>query len=549
MDNQFAITGPDNGDGTSKKQEESKKRREKKRMSQILYSDNRRQRLNERLRAKLENRKNQEEQSEVKKENNVLSEEDLVTLFDSEDKPKKRKRKKRKNRKKKKKAEKKDVILEENIEQTSSTQPEAVALSNAGELSATANEVGVGADAGTGAGAGGEASLSNVDAALFSRESLKSVISSDSSGAVEAILGGKLDEEEVSLMNSNPSITPSMEKEELARSALRSSLEDNEICHDSKNLDDNGSTAGESTKEGEHLSCGESSTSSRERSTSHEHDEIKEAGETVSNDGEGEEARNLALLRGEDDLEPCEEGEEERSTISPEERGNLTEMILDDEFPWHLYHAEEDTCKSPSAYSLDGNAGFTVVRRKEKRIRKRKVSPPRKKKRRGDRRHNRKTKEKKKEKQSPTKKRSTPMKNSPRSACPIRPVIPITPKNERKPERPHQSHKGDPTLSSPSSPPPGFSPTKVNHIKCHAGIPKLTKPFEQMQAVNAMFMRMPAETIITIPFTPMDNIADGPDMLPMNLDLSYPAVLDCTIPYFVFPAETPIDTVSSPQYS
>jgi len=299
--------------------------------------------------------------------------------------------------------------------------------------------------------------------------------------------------------------------------------------------DDTGSIAGESTnskeQEGEHLSCGESSTSSRERSTSHEHDEIKEAGSTVSNE-EGVSERQ----------------EEERSTISPEERGNLTEMILDDEFPWHLYLTEEDN-SLPSSFSPRDDTGFTVVRRKEKRTRKRKPSPPRKKKRRGERRRNRdrKSKDKKKDKNIPAKKTTTPIKNSPRNACPIRPVIPTTPKEPTPPSP--QTLKKDPTLSTPSIP-PGFGNIGNNHIKCHQGVPSLTKPFEQMQAVNALFMNMPQNVIITIPVT--QAMADGPEIYPMNLDLSYPYVFpnpnECTIPVYVFPNEAPIDTVTH-QYS
>eukprot|EP00492_Amphilonche_elongata_P000732 TRINITY_DN1416_c0_g1_i1.p1 TRINITY_DN1416_c0_g1~~TRINITY_DN1416_c0_g1_i1.p1 ORF type:complete len:245 (-),score=61.48 TRINITY_DN1416_c0_g1_i1:49-783(-) len=85
------------------------------------------------------------------------------------------------------------------------------------------------------------------------------------------------------------------------------------------------------------LSCGESSTSSAERSTS----EHKEAGETVSND------------------EADENHEEERSTISLEERGSLTEMLIDDEFPWHLYQTDdvEDT--------VDPDEGLQSLRRRE----------------------------------------------------------------------------------------------------------------------------------------------------------------------------------------
>lgn len=500
MDNQFAITGPD-GDGTSKKHEESKKRREKKRMSQILYSDNRRQRLNERLRAKLENRKQGDgEKSEIKPENTVLSEEDLVTLFDSEEAPKKRKRKKRKNRKKKKKAEK-EPKLEEIKQQTSITIGETDIVSPE-EIS----EPAIVEEA--------ENTIEETPAELL-KDSLESMIS-ELSASPE--ISGEVEEKKFP-----PPLSLEKEEETLSQE------------EEETKSDDTGSIAGESTnskeQEGEHLSCGESSTSSRDRSTSHEHDEIKEAGSTVSNE-EGVSERQ----------------EEERSTISPEERGNLTEMILDDEFPWHLYLTEEDNSLPSSFSPRDDTTGFTVVRRKEKRIRKRKPSPPRKKKRRGERRRNRdrKLKDKRKDKNISAKKKTTPIKNSPRNACPIRPVIPTTPKEPTPP--PPQILKKDPTLSTPSIP-PGFG-NQGNHIKCHQGTPSLTKPFEQMQAVNALFMNMPQNVIITIPVA--QAMADGPEIYPMNLDLSYPYVFpnpnECTIPVYVFPNEAPIDTVT-PQYS
>lgn len=502
MDQQFAITGPD-GDNPSKKHEESKKRREKKRMSQILYSDNRRQRLNERLRAKLENRKLTDgEKLEIKPENTILSEEDLVTLFDSQQEaPQKRKRKKRKNRKKKKKAEK-ELKFEENEQQTSMTIGEAdiVLSQEESEPAIVEEEV--------------ENVIEETPAELL-KDSFESVIS-DLSASPEI-------DEEVKEKKLPPPLSLEKEEEILSQE------------EEETKSDDTGSIAGESTnskeQEGEHLSCGESSTSSRERSTSHEHDEIKEAGSTVSNE-EGVSERQ----------------EEERSTISPEERGNLTEMILDDEFPWHLYLTEEDN-SLPSSFSPRDDTGFTVVRRKEKRTRKRKPSPPRKKKRRGERRRNRdrKSKDKKKDKNIPAQKTTTPIKNSPRNACPIRPVIPTTPKEPTPPSP--QTLKKDPTLSTPSIP-PGFGNIGNNHIKCHQGVPSLTKPFEQMQAVNALFMNMPQNVIITIPVT--QAMPDGPEIYPMNLDLSYPYVFpnpnECTIPVYVFPNEAPIDTVT-PQYS
>lgn len=452
-DNQFAITGPD-GDGMNKKHDETRKRKEKKRMSQILYSDNRRQRLNERLRAKLENRKHQDEKLETKQANTILSEEDLVTLFDSkEEKPKKRKRKKRKNKKKKKNAE--NIASLDTGSEASSKQMEATA--EAADIVSSPNDT------------------------------EESIIEESVSPKIEVSSTNEYDE----------LLSEGEKKEEDVEKVEESSIEKDEENED-------GSVAGESAK-GEHLSCGESSTSSIERSTS-EHDD-KEAGETVSND------------------EAEEQNEEERSTISPEERGHLTEMVLDDEFPWHLYQTDDDN------FSRDNDDGFTVVKRKEKRPRKRKISPPRKKKRRGQRRHNRRAKEKKKEKEKPAAKSSTPIKNSPRNACPIRPVI----QKLSKPDPPVPPNlKADPTQVP--VPPPGFEMTANSQMN----VPSLTKPFEQIQSVNAVFMKMPHDTIITIPFLPFDGIQEGPDICPMNLDLSYP--LDCTIPYYVFP-EQPIDYV------
>merc|ERR1719483_1392349 len=376
--------------------------------------------LNERLRAKLENRKLTDgEKLEIKPENTILSEEDLVTLFDSQQEaPQKRNRKKRKNRKKKKKAEK-ELKFEENEQQTSMTIGEAdiVLSQEESEPAIVEEEV--------------ENVIEETPAELL-KDSFESVIS-DLSASPEI-------DEEVKEKKLPPPLSLEKEEEILSQE------------EEETKSDDTGSIAGESTnskeQEGGHLSCGESSTSSRERSTSHEHDEIKEAGSTVSNE-EGVSERQ----------------EEERSTISPEERGNLTEMILDDEFPWHLCLTEEDN-SLPSSFSPRDDTGFTVVRRKEKRTRKRKPSPPRKKKRRGERRRNRdrKSKDKKKDKNIPAQKTTTPIKNSPRNACPIRPVIPTTPKEPTPP--PPQTLKKDPTLSTPSIP-PGFGNIGNNHIKCH----------------------------------------------------------------------------------
>jgi len=440
QDNQFAITGPD-GDGMNKKQDESRKRKEKKRMSQILYSDNRRQRLNERLRAKLENRKTQDDKLEIKQSNSILSEEDLVTLFDSKDKPKKRKRKKRK--KKKKKAENKDASLDTSNEASNKEMEE----------------------------------ITTEAADIISNQSIdeESLLEDSESPKIELSSANELDE----LLSEGEKKEEDIEKVE-------------ETSTDKEEIED-GSVAEESAK-GEHLSCGESSTSSIERSTS-EHDD-KEAGETVSND------------------EAEEQNEEERSTISPEERGHLTEMVLDDEFPWHLYQTDEDN------FSRDPDEGFTVVKRKEKRQRKPKISPRKKKRRCNKRNHRR--KEKKKE--QPTTK-TTLIKNSPRKACPIRPVI----QKISKPEPPIPPNlKADPTLAP--VPPPGFET-----INSQINVPSLTKPFEQIQSVNAVFMKMPLGTIITIPFLPFDGLQEVPDVCPMHLDLSYP--LDCTIPYYVFPEQ------------
>lgn len=492
-DNQFAITGPD-GEGKRGKEEE-RKRREKKRLSQILYSDNRRQRLNERLRAKLENRKTKDEKFETQQENNILSEEDLLTLFDSEDKPKKRKRKKRKN-KKKKKGENKDEDCK-------------------------AEE----AEGSRGAGAGASESCSPREALNESLESVVSELSEVDDLLSESFAKSPVEDKDVIsvfVLEKDAENQADVEVEEVALSsdedlicvagAMVAREEAEEKVEESLEEISRIAEAGEESGKCENISCGDS-TSSTERSTS-EHDE-KEAGETVSDDGEHE---NL-------------ENEEDRSTISPEERGNLSEMILDDEFPWHLYHTD-DNSYSPTSFD---DTSFTVVKRKEKRQRKRKPSPPRKKKRKPPRRReSRRQKDKNKEKQSPTIKRKNTIKNSPRTACPIRPVvIPISPKTERKPAAMQENMKGDPTAASPTSPPPGF---EAKTPTCPEGVPSLTKPFEQFQAVNALFMKMPRGSIITIPFMPIDGVVD---LLPMNLDLSYP--LDCT--YYVIPSEAPIDYV------
>lgn len=110
FESNYAITGSD-GD----KNMAEKKRREKKRMSQIMYSDNRRQRLNERLRLKLENRKTNEDTEADKTtatkdaEFPSLSEKDLLNLFKNDNEssqqptPPKKKKKRKKKRKKKNK--------------------------------------------------------------------------------------------------------------------------------------------------------------------------------------------------------------------------------------------------------------------------------------------------------------------------------------------------------------------------------------------------------------------------------------------------------------
>lgn len=114
---EYALTGSDN-EG-SKKQEETKKRREKKRMSQLMYSDTRRQRLNERLRLKLENRKTNDDEFSKNKnssETSCLSEQDLLSLFDTSGTKEIKKKKKKKKRKKKKEKEKVVLIKEEEME-------------------------------------------------------------------------------------------------------------------------------------------------------------------------------------------------------------------------------------------------------------------------------------------------------------------------------------------------------------------------------------------------------------------------------------------------
>merc|ERR1719499_1168687 len=200
-------------------------------------------------------------------------------------------------------------------------------------------------------------------------------------------------------------------------------------------------------------------------------------------------------------------------------------MVLDDDFPWHLYQTEDVPITPPSDL---GDDGFTVVRRKEKRPRKRKPSPPRKKKRKAPRRPRKDRKRTLKEKSNS----STTLKNSPRNLCPIRPVI----KNEPKVEI--QTKLDSPTSTTPLVP-PGFTHKQGTIVNSQTGVDSL-KPFQQLTSSNAMFMKLPSNLTIAVPFVPLDTTVDGPDTLPMQLDLTYPECTQTMPHFFVIPVAAPM---------